>query len=237
MNMTVPQKILDLQENKVTQSNSLVEASYRLTLDEKRLLILAISKVDSRKTVPTTVVVTAEEFATLYGLKQQSGYIQLKEAASTLFDRSISFKDGEDDGRQHWVSKAIYRAGLGRVDMNFAPELWPYISEIKDNFTSFQIGNIKDLRSVYSIRLYELLWKYISEERRWLSISDLRDKFKLEEKYSKYADLRRNVIEPAIKEINEKTNLNVTFKPEKDGKNVIKLWFFFSEKKQTTMTF
>jgi len=226
-----------LQENKVTQSNSLIEASYKLSLEEKRLIIVAISKIDSRKTLPPVIEITAAEYASVFGLKIQAGYTQLDDASNKLYERDIKFKEGKALTRQRWIHRAKYYPGEGRVEISFSPTLYPYISEIKDNFTSYQLTNVKQLKSIYSIRLYELLWKYISEGRRWITITDLRSMFELEDKYEKYADMRKCVIEPALAEINKKTNLDVRFEPEKQGRVVVKLWFYFTEKKQSAFMF
>lgn len=230
-------KTLPLFSPTVTQANQLIEASYRLTLEEKRLIIICISKTHRKKEIPEKLSVTAEEFASAFELNMKSAYKQLRDATDRLYERDIKFRTGNSSERMRWVYRVTYHEGQGMVSLKFSPDITPYIGHLQNQFTPYKLNHVKSLKSTYSIRLYELLSQYLQDGQRWITVDDLRAMFELEDKYSKYADLRKWVVEPSVDELNEKSNYDVTFKPEKDGRTVTKLWFFFKEKKQFAMDF
>jgi plasmid replication initiation protein len=216
----------------VTQSNSLIEASYKLTLEEKRLVLIAISLIDSRSgIVPDEITITAANYAKIFDIKVQVAYTQLQEAKDRLYERDIRFRDGTSDARQRWVDRVVYDSGA--LTLSFSKHLYPYLVNLsRGNFTSYALAQVKPLKSTYSIRIFELIFQYMKEEKRFITIEDLRNILDIGEKYPLYADLRKCVIEPAIKELNLKTILDIKCVPEKKGKTVAKLWFYFTEKKQ-----
>ena len=217
----------------VTQSNKLVEASYRLTLEEKRLVLMAMSVIDSRSmSVPEEITVTAADYARVFGITVQAAYGQLKEAGDRLYDRDIQFKEKGGEARQRWIEK-LGKYDSGCIKVYFAKQLHPHLIDLsRGNFTSYALAQIKPLKSIYSIRIFELVFQYFNEGKRFITVNDFRTILDLQDKYPLYADLRKCVIEPAIKELNQKTTLDIKYSPEKKGKTVAKLWFYFSEKKQ-----
>lgn len=219
---------------KVTQANVLVEAQYKLTLEEKRLVLSAISLINPRMDVPREITIAAKEYAKIFNIKVQVAYVQLKDASNRLYERDIRFKEDSDtEGRQRWVDRVTYNKKQGSVTLSFSSHLHPHLARLnKGGFTSYALANIGPLKSIYSVRIFELLSQYRSERSRFISVQNFRAMFELEDKYSLFSALRRNVIEPAIAEINKKTMLDVTFAVEKRGKTVVKLWFHFSEKRQ-----
>ncbi len=221
----------------VSQTNELVEASYKITLDEKRLLLAAISQIDSRGDIPAEITVSAEDFANVFGLQVESTYSQLKEAVSRLYERDMIFKSRGDKGRQRWVDRIVYHDRQGKITLSFSAHLHPHLSQLIGNFTRYTLANVKYLKSTHSIRLYELLAQYLDEGSRFIGIDDLRVMFDLTDKYHAYADLRKWVIDPAVEEINGKSNLTVTYKPEKKARTVVRLWFTIADKKQNSFEF
>ena len=109
----------------VTKANDLISASYRLTLQEQRLLLAAIAQVDPRKPMPSKITVTAASFAEIYGVPIRFAYTNLKEAADSLYERDIQTFDGKNRTRIRWVYKATYAEGEGRVTLNFTVDVIP----------------------------------------------------------------------------------------------------------------
>jgi len=73
----------------VTKSNILVEASYKLTLEEQRLILACIGQLDGRKSVPDDIVITAIDYADIFDLSQKISYHQLTTAAKRLYVRDV----------------------------------------------------------------------------------------------------------------------------------------------------
>ncbi|MEB3881574.1 replication initiation protein [Pseudomonas guariconensis] len=95
----------------ITKANDLISASYRLNLQEQRLLLAAIAQVDPRKPMPSKITVTAASFAEIYGVPIRFAYTNLKEAADSLYERDIQTFDGKNRTRIRWVYKAAYAEG------------------------------------------------------------------------------------------------------------------------------
>lgn len=107
------------------------------------------------------------------------------------------------------------------------------MQQLEKRFTSFKLANISSLTTMYSIRIYELLSEYLPVGERCISVDQFRDMLDLNDKYPLYPDLKRSIIEPAIEELNTKSNYDVRYSEEKSGEEIVKLWFSFNEKSQS----
>jgi len=108
----------------VAMSNALVQSGYALTLNEKRLVALAASKIDSRKPMKSpSIRVTAAEFEKTYDVAQKVSFRDLRAAGRGLFDRKITFieqgKKGQIITDIRWVNKAKYYEGEGWIELQF----------------------------------------------------------------------------------------------------------------------
>jgi len=221
---------------KVTKSNALIEASYSLSLEEQRILLAAISCVDSRSKFPDKITIAVQDFAELFNLNKKSAYRHLREAADKLFEREIVIKDnntGKPSGRQRWVGKVYYHENEGKVDLHFWEAVKPYLSQLQGEFTSYHLKYITELNSSYAIRIYELLIQYKRlNMQRVIPVKDLREKLNLGTKYPKFSDFRKRVLLPAIKSINANTDIEVAWEPIKNGRTIESISFVYKTKKQ-----
>lgn len=111
----------------------------------------------------------------------------------------------------------------------------PYLTQLKNKFTGISIKNVSSLKRTYSIRLYELLIQYKEIGYRTITIENFRIMLNIEDKYDLFKDLDKYVLKPAIKELNEKSNLTVQLKKIKNGRNISALSFSFKENKSITL--
>ncbi len=218
----------------VTQSNHLTEASYRLRLDEKRLILAAISKIDSRNQVPNEISITAKEFGDLFDIDATNAYRQLENATDQLYERDIRITEPEKQRRRRmrWVQTVTYEDGQGMVRLEFTERVKPYLGQLKSHFTSYKLIEVKHFSSGHSIRLYELLMQFKKTGVREVEVSWLREYFGLTTQHKLFAAFRRYVIEPAVKEVNTKSNIEVEWTPIKRGRIIHKIRFNFFEKQQ-----
>lgn len=219
----------------VTKSNHLVEASYRLSLDEQRLVLSCIAQIDSRKKVPDSLTVTVDEFSEAYGLSAGNAYNQLKDAANNLFERDIKINDVQlrTKERVRWIQRVKYFEGEGKVNLSFSDVVKNYLGELSSRFTSFKLRQVSSLQSVYSIRLFELLMQFQSIGERTIKLDELRIMLGIDDgKYKLFGDLKRRVIDPAMNELNAKTNFDVGYKAVRNGRAIGALEFSFKESDQ-----
>jgi len=223
---------------KVSKSNYLIEASYNLTLQEQRLILACLSKIDSRNEASKNVSISALDYSEMMQIDIKNAHRELYKSAEKLYDRSIIVSDPDKTEEFRWIQKkAFYHKGEGRVTFTWSDDVLIYISQLKRRFTTYRLSDVARINSSYGIRLYELLMQFNATKDRRINLIDFKSLFNLENKYPLFRDLNKWVIKPAVKEINKSSNLVVYYSTIKKGKNVIALHFDFQENKQLSMVF
>jgi len=215
---------------KVTKSNDLIEASYKLTLNEQRLVLLAIARLDSRKPMPNgKLTIRAVEFAETFAVEPKHAYAALEEAATRLYERDIKTYDGRYRERFRWVYSVRYHEREGCVTLGFSPEVTPYLTLLHQRFTSYELKQIVRLNSPYAIRVYELLKQFTETGERTITLEQFKERLELSEQYARFYDLKRRIVDPAVKEINGHTDLEVEWDTVRQGRKIKGLLFTFSK--------
>jgi plasmid replication initiation protein len=224
----------------IVKDNRLVEASYRLDLCEQRLMLLAIVRAREAReeiTAATWLEVAAKDYADTYGITKQAAYMQLKTAADALFSRQVQLigvdeKTGKDGVlKTRWVSACLYVEQAALVRLQIAPVIIPYVSNLESCFTSYQLKNVAQMTSVYAIRLYELLTQYKSIGSRYIDLADLRDFLgAIEKSYDRLDNFKKKVLDVGIDQVNQYTDLVVSYIPKKVGRSVVGYNFSIDQK-------
>lgn len=219
----------------VVKHNHLNQASYKLTLDERRLILSAIALVNPREKMPDEVTIHASDYAHQWGIDETNSYRQLKEARANLYERSIRLRNNAEVIDLRWVYRASYEDGEGYIKLAFSPDIKPYLSELQSHFTSYHLTEVRSFKSSHAIRLYELLMQY--KKNGWYaeSVDNLKEIFGVENNYSRWADLQRRVIKPAVKEINSETNYTVKYETKRTGRKISHVLFNYIQNKQPDM--
>ena len=224
----------------VVKDNSLIDASFNLSLVEQRLMLLAI--VEAREldklTPDTPIEVKATAYRDQYKTDESNAYSQLADATKQLFNRQFSYIDkykGEDCITvARWVNRASYLNDNGTVVLYLSSEVISMISRLQANFTQYLLEQVSDFKSKYSIRLYELLIKYrdIGVSKKF-EIGELRSKLGLENtEYKAMCDFKGYVLDKAIKEISDKADIQIKYEQFKEGRKVSHILFKFVKKKE-----
>lgn len=226
-----------VDQHLVVKSNALIRASYKLSLNEQRLVLLAVAGLNSQRTgirpgfnQVEGVRITAAEFGEAWKLSPKDAYTALRDATNELYDRSIIEINGKRAAKSRWVSRVEYHDGEGWAELSFSPFVTPHLTALSGKFTQYRLGQVAGLRSTYAVRLFE--WCVQFSDTGWLEIS-LEDLMKrLDVGYTRYADIRRYVIEPAVKELRMKSNLEIQWVALKVGRKVETIRFTFIEPSQ-----
>lgn len=219
----------------VTKSNHLVEAGYKLSLNEQRLILLAISQIDARKPIPKSndFVITANEFAKNFNIPIKQAYESLEDSASRLYERDIKTFDKTLSMRERfrWVDGIKYWDGEAKVTLSFSNKVIPYLTKQHRQFTSYQLKQISQLNTAYAIRVYEILIQFINtkEKELYISLEKLRARLEIEDQYKRFYDLKKYIIDPSILDINEKTNLCIDWDVLKKGRVITGILFVFQK--------
>ena len=229
-----------MKKDLVVKTNRLNQAFQVLSLAEFHIVQLAI--VDARDTgtgltTDMPLRIDALRYADVFGTTRQNAYMRMKEAEETLFNRRFSFFD--EDGKlvkSRWISQVKYLDNEGAIEIVFTPAVVQGISRIngvKEFFTQYLLSQTANLKSVYSSRLYELLIQWRSTGKTpIINLEDFRAQLGVEEdQYKLMSDFKKRVLDLAINDINEKTDIKATYQQHKKGRSISGFSFTFKQKK------
>ncbi len=216
--------------NLITKTNYLVSKSaYNISHLEQLIFLSALSEVDSRKEISDNHLysLNLSKLSKTAGIDTARGYGNFKKALERLFLRKISIP--KDDGSTlvtGFIQSYEYHDGKASLSLRFSTDIIPYISEIRESFVCYKFKQIARFKSSYSARLYELLIQRLDlTNEREISITQIKSMFKLGKSYDRYNNLKQRVIIPAIKDINEHSDINVIYQEITEKRKVIGLKF------------
>jgi plasmid replication initiation protein len=225
----------------VVKDNALINASYNLDLVEQRLILLAIVEArESGKGINANdpLTVHAESYINHFSVHRNTAYQALKDACKDLFARQFSYQEQRPKGvaniTSRWVSQIAYIDNSATVELIFAPAIIPLVTRLEEQFTSYELKQVSGLSSAYAIRLYEVLIAWRSTGKTpIIELSDFRQKLGvLEGEYSRFNNFKVRVLDPAIKQINEHTDITVKVEQHKTGRTISGFSFKFKQKQQ-----
>lgn len=217
----------------IRKHNDLIEAKYQLpNLQEQRLILMLLSQIKMDDEDFKSYRITVADFAEILGLKGKDIYAELDRTALALVSRTVSIRNGKSFLHVNWLSSAKYQSGSGYVELAFDPNLKPYLLQLKSHFTQYKLDMAIHFKSIYSIRLYELLKKGEFKARNgyfdvFFEYGQLREHFGVGKKeYILFGHFRTKTIEPAIKEISGKTDLYINdVRYGKTGRKITNITF------------
>lgn len=227
----------------VVKDNALINASYNLELTEQRLVMLAIMnarELGQGITADSKLEIHASDYAKLFNVSPDASYKALKEAVNNLFNRQFSYtaeykKTGKVGiVRSRWVSRIFYVDDLALLEITFAPDVVPLITRLEEHFTKYEAKQVAHLTSKYATRLYELLiaWREVGKTPIF-ELQQLRKNLGVDDdEYQRMHHFKSRVLEAAISQINEHTDIKATYEQHKQGRTITGFSFKFKQKQQ-----
>ena len=226
----------------VVKTNRLNMAIQNLSLAEIRLIQLAI--IDAREynkgiDALTPLAIHASRYSEAFNVSRHAAYDAMTNAEANLFKRYFTFLD-ENDGlptKSTWISQVKYDKKNARIEIIFAPAVVKEITRIdgiEQFFSQYALEQIAEMTSMYSIRLYELLnqWK-VAKKTPIFKLEIFRGQLGVGvNEYKRMSDFKRRVLDLAVNEINEKSDLKVSYEQEKQGSVIIGFKFKVAENKK-----
>lgn len=226
----------------VVKTNQLNSAVQNLSLPELRIIQLAI--VDARETgkgldTKTPLRIDAMRYAQAFDTTRQNAYILMKQSEETLFNRRFTYFDREKKPiKSRWLQDVRYLDDEGAIEVCFTRLVVECITRLdgaEQFFTQYMLSQTANLNSVYSVRLYELLiqWKTAGKTPVF-ELSLFRGQMGLnDDEYKIMGNFKLRVLDLAVKEINEKTDLTVSYTQEKKGRLIHGFKFTVKQKEKT----
>jgi plasmid replication initiation protein len=217
----------------IRKSNELIEARYKLSIAEQRLVLLLASEISPDDENFKSYQIRVTDFAKMFGLENcKAMYKEVQKAAKELVGKRIGLSKNGKEIYTTWLSYVEYVDDSGIINLEFHSALKPYFLQLKSHFTQYHLHHIVDFKSQYSVRLYELLKMDAYKAKKgqfekFFEVLELRLVFGVgETDYPLFANFRDKVIQSATREISDKTDLYINeVKYGKTGRKITNVTF------------
>lgn len=213
-------------------ANDIIKSKQDMTVTEARVVRLLITQVVKYDKDLKTYTCRIQDFAKFTGASAKTLYQDIRGMCKRLMSRTVDIWTGNPKQPWlyiHWIERADYD-GNGNLTFVLSEQLKPYVCELSAWFTQYQLQNILSFTSFYAIRLYELIKYYegITRENRdyhEFAIEHLRSIFSCENKYETTSEFIRKTIDISVREINDKSDIELSMEQVKVGKKITALRF------------
>ncbi len=228
----------------VIQSNKLVEAHYKqqYTVQEQRMVLWVISEInkedyyarkEKQKYKYKEIMISAQKYAELMDITVDDVYKRAKEIGDNLMQKVLTINTADGGWKMfHWMETMEYIKTTATIRVLISPAIIPYIIELKEKFTQFRLENILYLRSTHAIKLYQILAQYKTTKKRDITIDELKNMLGINEEksYKQFGHIKERILEISQREINEKTDLIISYALVKQSRKVVAIKFKITQK-------
>lgn len=229
----------------VVKDNALIEASHKLSEVEQRIILLAIVKArESGNSVEMLkdkkVLINVDDYVNMFEVVKTTAYKTIKKAVMSLFRAEWGYRYVNEKGNkavryERFVQSVEYVDREGCVSLVFATAIIPMLVELERRFTAYEIEQVANLSSRYAMRLYEFCLRFLDKKTRkgWLNITvdELRWRFGLlPTEYETMSNFKRKVLDYSIQEINQHTDIIISYKQKKQRQKIVGFTFEFERK-------
>jgi plasmid replication initiation protein len=216
----------------LVQDNAITTARYSMTALEKNIMYMVMAQLD--KSDPPTRYYRISGKELMERTHKKIKYEEFREATNKLLDRElVIIRENGNLLQIRPISSAEYD-GNGMIEIGLDAKIRPYLFELKNNFTSFELNMALSLNSKFSKRMYEMLAQFRSTGILRLSVQELKERLKLfdpvtgKEQYEKWAAFEKYVLKVAQTEIAEHTDIKFDYKLKKVGKKITSIEFLIN---------
>lgn len=223
----------------VIKSHRLNTATQNLSLAEVRIMQLAIIDARETQTGLTTdkpLTISASRYAEAFDVSRQTAWKVIQASALTLFERRFSFLDVDQNlVKSRWVQRVKYLEDRASLEIILTYDVVNEITRIdgyEQFFTQYLLEQTASMNSVYAVRLYELLKQWQKAKKTPVfQLETFREQLGVGvNEYKAMSDFKKRVLNVAVDEINEKSDLKVNWEQEKAGRKIIGFKFKVLEK-------
>lgn len=219
------------KEHYAVMANDILKGKQEMTLQEARIIRLLITQIVKQDADFKSYTCNIQEFANFIGIDSSNLYKNVMKFCNKLLDKKVFIGTGNPKQPWktfQWISYAEYD-GNGNLTLKLSEQIKPYVLELEKYFTQYQFKNVLAMQSFYAIRLYELLKMKSGIDQYNIdykfTVTDLREYFSCENKFERISQFKEKVIETAVREINEKTDLRVIVTYKKTGRSITHIIF------------
>lgn len=220
------------------KSNKLMMSRFEMTVWELRIFERMVSLIDPMETDFKLCRLYVRDLQGYFTQVSHSDYSLITQAVLSLADKKIQVQFADEQGRMRWAKLSIFptvtipteaeRKGLpAYVEMAFHNDLKPYLLQLRSEFTTYSMDNLRGLTSLHAMRLF-LLFKPVEESSVRYTMDFLRTILSLDKnEHKEFKDFKRWVLKPAQTQLRKHTDLVFEFFEEKceDTNRVVAITF------------
>ena len=217
----------------IFQHNDLIEARYSLTLQEKRLILWLISRIQPDEEDFKKHTLSVQEFMNLMELKGHANYKELQKITLGLMKKILVIKKPDEKilTQVAWINYAHYEEGTGKIQISFSDAMRPFLLHLKSKFTAIKITDLMQFTSIHAIRVYELLKQYQNVGERVLSIEEIKNCCGVQGKLKQYGEFEKKLLLISQREINQKSDIYIEFERIKKSRKIVAIRFKIGKNK------
>lgn len=225
--------------------NDLIKGRSNLSINELKLLRIAIKQIVKEDTDFKTYQVSIREFAQLLRIDESNLYQEAFKICEHLMKEIVYVGDGNPKHKWklfHWVSCCSYENGT--ITIKLHEELKPYLINLSALYSQIPLCEILELKSVYSIRIWELIREAMRGQQAYgdrevvvsLSVDTIRKATNTENKMKQMGHFKDKVIDKAVNEINQKLPYSLTYTFEKNSRKIVGFRFTIKRNYENILT-
>ncbi len=203
----------------IVKANDFVEAPYKLTVWEQKVMLKVIAAIGKCDKDFKTYTFSIKEMMEDVGAKRKDLYKELNMITKGLIGKTFTITTDKGEIQVSWLSSATYLKGQGIVELEISEKLKPFLLDLRERFTKYNYKYVTSFKKTYSFRIYELLKQFETIGKRKFEVSKLKEILCCDERYDRYFDFKKYVLEPAKEEIN-KTDISFEYEEIKEGRSV-----------------
>ena len=233
--ISMQNKNKSLAERKVIKSNAIIQnARFELTLQEQKIIAYICSKVTPNNK-DTSITINVSEFIEICGIQSQGKvYQRVKAVVNGLTDRKMWVEiEPNVEVTMRWVQRAWINKNNGQIKLELDELMKPYLYDLKQRFTQYQLKNVLKMKSRYAVQLFELFKSYEYRKIFTVSVDRLKKLLMVDNigTYENFGKFREKVLTVAINEINRCSDITISYEVSgKEVRKVSELTFFIEHK-------
>ncbi|MGL4524121.1 MAG: replication initiation protein [Spirochaetia bacterium] len=213
---------LSFHNYKIVKSNKLIEAKSDYSALQQRIILLALVQI---RPTDASLKMYKINIRDVLGTNHSSHYEYVREAVERLHQSVIKIETQKEWTTYSFITKAHGRIGQNYIEIQFHQDIQEFLLGLKSHYTSYVLGNVIKFKKNYSLRIYELCKQYEKIGKREFEIDYLKNILSLDEKYHSFAAFKRYVIDPSLAEINQFSDLFLSYDAMKDGRKTARIIF------------
>lgn len=225
----------------VAQSNALVRGKQNLKLNSLKLIRSAIMQISKDDKHLKAYTITIPEIAKLFNISVNNIYRDIKAITEDIMNNPVYIREKVNNKTKQfivlpWCTYCHYTEGKG-LTIKLNDELRPYLLNLQQNWMRYQLQDILSMKSVYAIRIYEIIQCNIgrgvcigSTKNITIALKDLREACSCEDKFLKFSHFRNKVLDVAQEEINKYAMYDLTYSYTKKNRKIHTIIFHLTSK-------